>query len=99
MCKDDQAEGEAMSVLIDQWRSATEPLDHFARRAVTALAERPGLLVRLLRIHIARPGPCGVRLEGLRFSKTDPRLPIQMCTLDAGHAGLHKDEESGAIWN
>lgn len=42
----------------------------------------------------ARPGPCG----------HEPDLPVEwgqpppFCSLDAGHAGCHKDEERGTVW-
>jgi hypothetical protein len=42
----------------------------------------------------ARPGPCGHSPD---FS-LDPGWQPPLCTLDAGHAGAHKDEREGTIW-
>jgi hypothetical protein len=43
----------------------------------------------------ARPGPCG----HLPYSLSVPGMgPPPMCTLDAGHAGAHKDERCDTIW-
>jgi hypothetical protein len=42
----------------------------------------------------ARPGPCGHSPD---FSLVPGRQP-PFCTLDAGHAGAHKDERQDTIW-
>lgn len=83
-----QARSRAAGILVDQWRSAQEPLNDYVDRVVDALCADPALLVELLRI--PRPGPCGAQLSG--FGCTS------FCTLDAGHAGWHKEQKQGTAW-
>ncbi len=40
----------------------------------------------------ARPGPCGDAPLGIK-TRDNP-----FCTLDAGHAGCHKDEVNDTVW-
>lgn len=86
----ESARDELISILVDAHRSDDEPLPRYGHRVHDELVARPGLLVRLL--GVPRPGPCGHQPPVLSLAR-----PV-CCTLDAGHAGCHKDEHAGTIW-